>query len=171
KSKDIDIVVDHETLSQLKSKYSLNKNTNLKKYELKSDRFDIDIYVPFFSELAVPAQDILKNYIKVNGIKTVSPELLLILKQSAEIERRGTPKGMKDAIDLLTLLLYSGVDLQKYVAELGKYKLNNYIDALIRVIKEFDPKDADYVGLDFVGFRKEQKRLITLVKQIKSRKL
>ncbi len=38
KSKDIDIIVDLKTLADLKKQYTVNKNDNLKKYEIKYDK-------------------------------------------------------------------------------------------------------------------------------------
>ena len=93
KSKDIDIIVDYETLAKLQQNYRLEKNERLHKYEIKLEKFDIDIYVPFFSELTLPVNDIMKDHTtKVQNIKTIKPEALLILKQGAEIARRNSVK-------------------------------------------------------------------------------
>ena len=73
KSKDIDVIIpDYETLSFLKKKYVLNKNDNLKKYEVKFEEIDLDIYVPHYSTLALPVQDALKNTSFVEGFEVVS---------------------------------------------------------------------------------------------------
>ena len=62
KSKDIDIVIDYSSLRQLQVNYILNKNERLKKYEIKmNDGFDIDIYVPNYSRLAIPIKDIIST--------------------------------------------------------------------------------------------------------------
>src|SRR3989338_3030601 len=53
KSKDIDVIVDIETLQKLKGGYDLRKNDDLRKYEIKADDVDVDIYVPFYSKLAI----------------------------------------------------------------------------------------------------------------------
>ncbi len=165
KSKDIDILVDHKALSYLKERYELNKNARLRKYEIKLDRFDIDIYVPFFSRLAIPVKDLIDKYSTVvKGIKTVMPEALLILKQSAEIGRRGTPKGMKDGIDLVTLAMYADIDWRKYHSISKAYGLG-YSDELIRVINDFNVRDIDYLGIGFKQFRSFQKNTIGKIKQ------
>src|SRR3989344_179180 len=57
KSKDIDIVIDIKELQKFKSE-NLNKNDNLKKYEIKREDIDIDIYLEHYSRLAIPAEDI-----------------------------------------------------------------------------------------------------------------
>src|SRR3989344_8031754 len=78
KSKDIDIVVDIAELQKLKQE-NLIKNDRLKKYEIKLEEIDVDIYLSYFSKLTIPAEEI-KNYsIKIEGLNVASPEALLIL--------------------------------------------------------------------------------------------
>ena len=167
KSKDIDIVVDYDVLSSIREKYPLTKNDRLKKYEVKFDEVDIDIYVPFYSELAVPPQDLEKLSAKVQGIRTVGLESLLILKQSAEIERRGSVKGQKDSIDILTILIYGSVDLKEYNELLAKYDLKAYVDELIRTIKDFDPKNSRYLDMDLKKFTDWRKEYIKKLRELR----
>lgn len=68
KSKDIDILVDHETLLRLRAMYTVEKNDRLNRYEIKLDKFDIDIYLPGYSRLALPAEEILASAQTVQGI-------------------------------------------------------------------------------------------------------
>jgi len=97
KSKDVDIVLeDIQALDYLKKKYNLKKNDNLKKYEIQFEEIDVDIYVPFYSKLAIPAEEIKKYATRIKGLKVVKPEALLILKQGAELERKESVKGNKD---------------------------------------------------------------------------
>ena len=108
KSKDIDVVVDFDTLEKLGMKYRLKKNTNLKKYEIIIDEVSVDIYVPFFSKFVIPLNDLEKMCTHVQGMKVVVPESLLILKQQAELERKDSVKGQKDRIDIINIcLLYT----------------------------------------------------------------
>src|SRR3989344_7303800 len=58
KSKDIDIVVSIETLDTIKKHYLLQKNDRLRKYEIKVDEIDVDIYVPFYSNLELSLENI-----------------------------------------------------------------------------------------------------------------
>ena len=164
KSKDIDIIVDHETLSYLKTNYDLTKNPSLKKYEIKQDKFDIDIYTPFFSNLKIPAQDILENYnTRVKAINVITPEALLVLKQAALEQRSGTPKGMKDEIDITTLLLYAGIDWKKYADILKKHGLQDYAPALASLVKNYDEKQLDYLGVSFKQFKNWQKQTLAAI--------
>ncbi|MEM3593051.1 MAG: hypothetical protein QXW80_00300 [Candidatus Micrarchaeia archaeon] len=167
KSKDIDIIVDYEDLLKLQQTYRLEKNDRLKKYEIKFDKFDIDIYLPGYSNLAIPAEDVIKNYsTKIEGINTIIPEALLILKQGAEIERRNTVKGKKDAIDILTLLIHAPFNLKRYNELLSKYKKQNYIEELATVIKNFDDRDIKYLSIDFITFKKWKSKMLEELKRL-----
>ena len=59
KSKDIDIVIyDFKDLEYLKENYDLRKNDSLKKYEIKFDEIDVDVYVIHYSKLTLDIKDI-----------------------------------------------------------------------------------------------------------------
>ena len=100
KSRDIDIIVDFDELEKIKHNFTLHKNDSLRKYEIKIDEIDIDIYVSYFSTLVIPAENIIKYTSKLEGFNVVIPEALLVLKQGAEIDRRHSIKGEKDMIDI-----------------------------------------------------------------------
>ena len=166
KSKDIDIMVDFQGLARLKEKYALNKNDRLKKYEIKMQGFDIDIYVPFYSRLALPVEELEKEKVRIAGINTISCESLLILKQGAEIERRGTVKGQKDTIDILTILLYAPIDFRKYFALLAKNKKESFAKELIGEMAGFNPKDSEkYLGINYKEFSRKKKEMLEKIKK------
>ncbi len=157
KSKDIDIAVDINELQKLK-KENLNKNDNLKKYEIKSGEIDIDIYVAYFSKLTIPVED-LKLYISsLEGFNVVSAEALLILKQGAELDRGDSIKGEKDRIDIISLLFFSGINFREYRKILVKYKLNNYIENLIFLLRNF--KDYNSVNLSPREFKLKKEKIM-----------
>jgi hypothetical protein len=164
KSKDVDILVDFKTLEKLKQKYDLNKNHELKKYEIKFDKFDVDIYVRHFSEFVIPVEELLKSTKSVQGFKILEPEALLILKQSAEIQRRGSPKGEKDAIDILTLLSRTPFKKAKYLQLLKAHKLVHYVGELIRVLGEFDARNSACAGMSFKDFQAWRRKTIQELK-------
>lgn len=167
KSKDIDIIVDYEDLLNLQQTYRLEKNDRLKKYEIKFDKFDIDIYLPGYSKLAIPAEDLKNEYsTKIEGITTVIPEALLILKQGAEIERRNTIKGKKDAIDILTLLIHAPFNFKRYKELLSRYKKEEYIEELATVIRNFDDRDIKYLNIDFIAFKKWKSKILEELKRL-----
>ncbi|HDM05702.1 MAG TPA: hypothetical protein ENG34_00305 [Candidatus Aenigmarchaeota archaeon] len=160
KSKDIDVVVDFETLQKLKIDFGLKKNIHLKKYEAIVDEVSIDIYVPYFSKLAIPPEDLQKLSMRVEGIRIAKPEALLILKQQAELERKDSIKGLKDRVDILNILINSKVDFKKYHKLIEKYKLEDYPKRLESIIKTAK-KEFDYLGMkNLRKIRLMKKRLL-----------
>ncbi|MBU7048475.1 MAG: hypothetical protein HXS54_18745 [Theionarchaea archaeon] len=146
KSKDVDIIIEYETLDYLKSNYYLKKNDHLKKYEIIIDEVDIDIYLPYFSNLGIPVEEIIMHKVKVKGFTTLPPELLLILKQRAEIDRRDSVKGQKDSVDILNLLMSLDIDWEKYREYVETYNLREYKRELFHIINTFDM--LEYVGMN-----------------------
>ena len=133
KSKDIDIVIDYDELEKLKNEFVVTKNDRLKKYEIKIDGIDIDIYLPFYSELGVSAETIQKFVVTREGFTVPQIAVLLILKQVAFSDRQGTPKGEKDKIDIFSLLALQEIDwefYQKLTATAGLKQLPNELKSL-----------------------------------------
>jgi hypothetical protein len=114
KSKDIDVVVDYATLEKLKSTYQCTKNERLKKYEIKQEEIDIDIYVPHYSNPGLPPEVVQQHVVEREGLIVPTPEALLLLKQYAARERAGTPKGEKDVLDVLSLAARANLDWALY---------------------------------------------------------
>lgn len=165
KSKDIDIIVDFDSLEKLKINYQLKKNLNLKKYEIIVDEISVDIYVPFFSEFVIPLKDINNYTITVEGMKVLKPEALLILKQQAELERKDSVKGQKDRVDILNILLNSDIKIKKYFNLVSKYDLKDYPIRLREIIKTAK-KEFEYLGLkDLRKIRLIKDRLIKKLKK------
>ncbi len=123
KSKDIDIIIDYDELGKIRKDFQLFKNERLKKYEIKIEEVDIDIYLPHFSELGFPVEEV-RNYCQsIEGFFTPIPEILLLMKVFAFGERKGTVKGKKDLIDIFSLLKEEKINWQKYKELIEKYKL------------------------------------------------
>jgi hypothetical protein len=165
KSKDIDIVISIKELEKFKEQYQnkLGKNDFLKRYEIKEGDIDIDIYVEYFSELAIPAEDI-KNYaIEIEGFKVACPEVLLILKQTAFFGRKNSVKGEKDAIDIASLLFFSDINFKKYSEILKKYKIENYFSELIHLLSNF--QDYSSLGLNPQKFKIKKKKILNEMKK------
>ena len=165
KSKDIDIVIDYDTLFKMKSEYAIEKNDRLKKYEAKLGEFDIDIYLPSYSKLMLPIKLILEHTKSIKGMTTPTQEVLLILKQGAEINRRDSIKGRKDIIDIITLLIFSGFNFKIYRKLLKDYKLEFLENELIYEIKSFSLKDLKYIGLNQKEFSKWKKDFMASIKE------
>jgi hypothetical protein len=163
KSKDIDIALkDFKDLEILKREHDLRKNDNLKKYEIKFDEIDLDIYAPYFSKLTIPAEDLKNHTTKMQGFEVVSAEALLILKQGAEKDREHSVKGEKDRIDIMTLLLFSDFNLKEYFKLLNEYKLNNYHERLKKIIRNF--KEIKYIDLNPREFKLRKEEIMKKIK-------
>lgn len=160
KSKDIDIILKNiSDIDFFKQNYIfVNKNEKLKKYEVKSEDVDIDIYVPFFSKLVLPVEEIFLYKTEKEGFETIIPEMLLILKQGAEMARQNTTKGIKDKIDILTLLCFAEIDFKKYNLLLEKYHLKHLRQRLKSIIKNF--KEISYLGMNLRQFALKKKELL-----------
>ena len=115
KSRDIDIVADYGSLLALEKEFGLLKNERLAKYEIRTGEFDVDIYVPKFSRLSYPVEKILENHNVVDGIRVATVPQLLMLKLGAWKDRAETPKGEKDAIDIVSLLYHAESDAKEIV--------------------------------------------------------
>jgi hypothetical protein len=136
KSKDIDMIVEYQELERLRKKFDLIKNERLKKYEVKQEEIDIDIYLPYYSNLGLPVEEIGNYAIVREGFKVPKIEVLLILKQFVFSQRQGSAKGEKDRLDILSLLKLREVDWDFYQELLSKYKLEGFKENLINLIKE-----------------------------------
>lgn len=134
KSKDVDIIIDYDELEKFKKEFSIFKNERLKKYEAKVEEIDIDIYLPYFSDLNFPIEEIKKYLQSVEGFKVPIPEISLILKIKTYLERKGTTKGEKDFLDIFTLISNEKIDWQEYKELIEKYDLQNINQKLKEII-------------------------------------
>jgi len=114
KSKDIDFVVDLPTLSQLKERFTVTKNNRLHKYEIVQNDIQVDIYVPFWSEIGLPCEEIIAASQIREGFRVPLPEILLILKQVSQAARAGSVKGYKDLLDVISLLRLPDFNWDRY---------------------------------------------------------
>jgi len=143
KSKDLNIIISFDVLNKLREKYDVKKNDKLKKYEIKIEEIDIDIYVPFYSEIGIDLKKIETE--KVEGFDVVKVEELLIMKQIAERERKGEKKE-KDGVDILSLLFNCDIDFGRYNKLLKEFKKEELFRELINLVKNF--KEGKYFDLN-----------------------
>jgi len=144
KSKDIDIILDYNELGKIRKNFDLFKNERLKKYEIKKEEIDVDIYLPYFSVLGFPVEEIQKYVQSIEGFLLPSPEILLILKTFTLRKRGGTVKGKKDLIDIFSLLKKNKINWKKYKEIIKKYNLNNinsYLKELVQEISAIEELD------------------------------
>ncbi|PIS34689.1 MAG: hypothetical protein COT37_01365 [Parcubacteria group bacterium CG08_land_8_20_14_0_20_43_9] len=135
KSKDIDIIVDYDQLETLRKEFEIFKNERLKKYEIKNEDIDIDIYLPHFSEIGIPVEDIISDYSRnIEGFSAPTPEVLLILKLYAFSSRQSSNKGKKDLIDIFSLLSIDMIDWKRYRDIIKKYNFQELNQGLIKMV-------------------------------------
>lgn len=131
KSKDIDIIVSYDVLEKLKRAFPIAKNDRLHKYEIIQGPVQIDIYVPFWSSLGFPV-DFMSTYTHVKeGFTVPWIEILLITKQVARQARKGSAKGRKDLVDIVSLCLSPELDFTTYknmLKETGKEQEKLFVD-------------------------------------------
>lgn len=135
KSKDIDLIVEFNTLGNLKKDYQIIKNQRLKKYEARVEEVDIDVYLPYYSNPGLPAEFILKHTLSHQGYRVPKPEILLILKQFVYEQRKASIKGKKDKLDVLSLLDTIDLDFEFYKQILKKTKKENLLEKLKNLLK------------------------------------
>lgn len=136
KSKDIDLIVDYKVLEKLKEKFMVVKNERLKKYEIKMQEIDIDIYLPFYSQIGLPLEKIKNNCRLVEGFFVPSIEVLLLFKVFVYQERAGSNKGKKDLIDIFALLSLQEINWENYGRLVKKFQCEKINETLKKIIAQ-----------------------------------
>ena len=158
KSKDIDIVLDFDQLSELKKRFLVLKNERLRKYEIKKEGIDIDIYLPYYSDPGLPPQEIKKFTTTKEGFIVPVPEVLLILKLNVFKNRRGSPKGEKDKIDIFSLLSLVDLNWQKFKEILQIYRKEELKEDLVNLLKS--TRQLKAIGLSSHKMARLKKRIL-----------
>lgn len=158
KSKDIDLIVDYEGLTYLQREFNVSKNDRLNKYEVKEGGVDIDIYLPFYSNIGFPLEEILKNTEVAGDFKIPRKEILIVLKQKAYIERKAALKGQKDRIDIISLASLPDFDFELYKNILKSFGLTNYKLVLGAIFK--GTQEVKELSLNIHQFAKIRKELL-----------
>ncbi|MDO8515453.1 MAG: hypothetical protein Q7S14_03055 [bacterium] len=131
KSKDIDLIINYDQLEKFKPEFEVIKNDRLKKYEARREEVQIDIYLPHYSNIRIPVEEI-TDLNKIDTFTVPSLEMLIILKQLAHEERGSSPKGQKDRLDILSLLYFGDFNSTKYQKLVKKLKLNLNLEKIIK---------------------------------------
>lgn len=165
KSKDIDLVVDYEELEKMRAEFEVGKNDRLKKYEARREELEIDIYVPFYSNPGIPAED-LKNFIvSLEGFMVVEKEVLAILKQKALLARGGSVKGRKDLADLVSLFALADFDWGKYGNLVKQYGVKEYLNFTQKILRE--TFKIEEIGLNVHQFARFKRKILPPIETIK----
>jgi hypothetical protein len=156
KSRDIDVYIDQENFYRLQSElaqrgYALKRNVRLLKFEALISDVEVDIYTPFMSKLVVPCSDVFdrKMYSIIEGFKVAIPEVLLLLKAQAARDRWHAEKGLKDRLDIISLLKFADVKLDMLKQLLREYDTQHKLrGAIVRAISE-SRIEYRYLGLAY----------------------
>lgn len=157
KSKDIDIIVDYSQLPVLARHYQLNKNDRLHKYEAVKGEVQIDIYLPHFSQLGIPVEEVIKQTTSLEGFTVIEINMLFALKLFTLSQRGRTPKGRKDFLDLISLFTADQCDRQVIQGHLKKYKLQLTLVSFSELLQE--TSDLPELGLNQHRFSKVKSAL------------
>jgi hypothetical protein len=136
KSKDIDIIIDYQELGKLKEKYDIAKNERLKKYELKKGEFDIDIYLPHYSDLGIDIEKIKNSAVVREGFFVPELEIMLLMKLYAWDNRQGSVKGQKDELDIFSLAVLPEFDWKKYLGFVETFGMKKYHQEFMELLKK-----------------------------------
>ena len=160
KSRDIDMVVDYDQIKLLSVDFEMRKNPSRYRYEIKFQKFDIDVYTPFYSKLTVPPEDLINNYTLIENIRVPRVEELLILKLGAFDDRMNSIKGQKDRLDITGLAFYSNIDYSRLKKLLNKYKRPFYIDLYVNAIAHIEKRLLPFLNLNESTYAKVKKKTL-----------
>lgn len=127
RSKDIDILINFDALSILKDQYSITRNDRLKKYHATRDVVDIDMYLPHYSRIGIPIEELMDKTRVLDGFTVIDSDYLCVLKLYVLAQRGRTPKGRKDFLDILSLFrarVVNGGRIAKIVETFQLSKVN-----------------------------------------------
>lgn len=151
KSKDIDILIEYEELGKLREIYNVTKNERLKKYEARREEIQIDIYLPYFSSIGIPVEDLMKQTSSFEGFILLKKEWLLALKIYVLGQRLRSAKGEKDFLDILSLF-QTNIDAIKLLKIIRKYKLESALKVFLGILDERN--EASELDLNRHKYRK-----------------
>lgn len=159
KSKDIDIIIDYDELAKLQKEYEVIKNNRLLKYEIKREEVDIDIYLPFYSNLGIAVEKVINHKIIKDGFEVIEREVLIILKQYVYSQRQGSAKGEKDKIDIILIALDADFDWKKYKLFLEEFKLPKFKEDLKKLLSQ--TYEIAEIAMSRHAFAKRKKQILS----------
>ncbi len=162
KSADIDVLMTDDSLWKLGVR--VRRHPKLKKYHAVIEGVDLDIYTPSVCGLAIPAADVYANrwYALVKEFNVLLPEPLLILKCDAARARWGGRKGFKDRCDILSLLMFKGIDAKILRDLLEHYRSFDALSVLEKVVQK-SVEEYRVLGLDPWTSRKSARQIFKAI--------
>lgn len=137
KSKDIDIIVDYDQLPQLQKSYELTKNDRLKKYQARRGEVEIDVYLPHYSELGIPVEELMQHTRSLEGFTVLELEYLLALKIYTLAQRGRSAKGKKDFLDIIALLTVGRANVKQVQTLLTQYGVSSTWKTFQQFLSEY----------------------------------
>lgn len=162
KSKDIDLIMEYRALEKLREEFEVFKNERLKKYEARSGEVEIDIYVPFWSNPGIGAEDLKKYVTSTGGFKVPTAEVLAMLKMKALSQRSASPKGKKDLIDILSLFKLPEFDFSKLQLVIAKYSQKELLEITKKIIRQ--TVSVSELGLNTHKMARFKKQILSKIK-------
>jgi len=104
--------------------------------EILKEEVEIDIYVPFYSNPGIPAEEIKKFTTKIEGFEVPEKEMLTLLKQKALLNRQDSVKGRKDLADLVSLFKSADFNWRKYDNLVKEFQLKKEAEDVALIIKK-----------------------------------
>ena len=161
KSKDIDVVMEFEELEKMRNEFVVSKNERLRKYEARKEEIEIDIYVPFYSNPGIPAEEIKNQTTRIEGFEVPVKEALALLKQKALLERQDSLKGRKDLIDLISLFKVADFNWQRYKGLVGKFHMEELMRKTGEIIKR--ARGIDELNLNIHQIARLKKKILPMM--------
>jgi hypothetical protein len=121
------------------------------KFEAVIGDVEIDIYTPFMSKLVVPCQDMFekKLHSTIERFKVATPETLLLLKAQAAQQRWHAEKGVKDRVDIISLLKFADIKKATLKQMLKKYDSTDTLRSIIKRTISESRVEYRYLGLAY----------------------
>lgn len=125
----------YDKLPILAKLYDLTKNDRLKKYQAAKEETEIDVYLPHYSKIGIPVEDLLKQTVVLEGFRMAEINYLAALKIFTFSRRGNSTKGRKDFIDIISLMSAKLCDYEKIKKIVNQYRLEKPLEILMEALK------------------------------------
>lgn len=104
-SHDVDLMISTPDYTDLKDIEAMVPNRRLSRSQFMKAGFEFDVYVENVHGLPVPYSEAAADSVMMSDLRVASIGHMIVLKLTAWKDRKNSPKGLKDADDLLRLML------------------------------------------------------------------
>lgn len=147
-SLDVNIAIAYDSLEYFR-RYGIEDYKNARiKYSIIEGTY-VDLFIEDFSDkdMPFPIKTVLDNHLNIEGIKVVDKELLLILKLWGYF-RADQQKIRKDILDVIALLLYGDINLERFRELVESYSIprGRSVNVLLEYIDK-TPQVQDFIDM------------------------